>query len=172
MITDPRTLDTDCPHFIEPDTVHPNREAFVYPLPKEKQKQARIEKGPNIQSLPSLNLLPEDFEGPILLKAGDDVSTGEIIPAGSRVLPIRGNIPTKMGDFVFADYFVERARDLSEENASTTAGFFIIAGENHGQGSSRGHAALVPRYLGLRCVIAKSYGRVHWQNLINFGGPG
>jgi aconitate hydratase len=122
-----------------------------------------LQKGPNIATLPDFDSLPHELESPVLLKLGDDISTDEIMPAGSRVLPYRSNIP-KISRFVFeaisTDY-VKRAR-----NSSSHA---VVGGHNYGQGSSREHAALAPRFLGLRLVLAKSYARIHWQNLINFG---
>ncbi len=108
---------------------------------------------------------PDGLEIPVILKVGDDISTDEIMPAGQRVLPYRSNIE-KMGEFVFVDVdneFYSRAKQESD------TGFAIIAGKNYGQGSSREHAALVPRFLGLRVLIAESFARIHRQNLINFG---
>src|SRR5699024_4221127 len=101
---------------------------------------------------------------PVLLKVGDDVSTDEIMPAGSRVLPYRSNI-AKMAEFVY----IQVDDTYSSRAAQTTGGHAIVGGENYGQGSSREHAVIAPRYLGLRVVIAKSFARIHWQNLANFG---
>ncbi|HET8795778.1 MAG TPA: aconitate hydratase, partial [Arthrobacter sp.] len=101
---------------------------------------------------------------PVLLKVDDNISTDEILPAGARVLPYRSNIP-KISEFLFIqvdDTYASRAKD-------TEGGHLIVAGENYGQGSSREHAVIAPRYLGLRVVIAKSFARIHWQNLANFG---
>lgn len=101
---------------------------------------------------------------PVLLKVGDDLSTDGILPAGSEVLPYRSNIP-KIADFVFRGVdpeYVPRARAHQGQHA-------IVAGTNYGQGSSREHAVLAPRYLGLQVVIARSFARIHWQNLVNFG---
>ena len=115
--------------------------------------------------MPEFDALPQNLEGPVLLKGGDDISTDEIMPAGARVLPYRSNIP-EISKFVFSptdERFYERAMDNGQQ------AFFVVAGENYGQGSSREHAAIAPRYLGLRAVIAKSFARIHWQNLINFG---
>jgi aconitate hydratase len=101
----------------------------------------------------------------ILLKVGDNISTDEIMPAGQRVLPFRSNIP-KIAEFVYwqvDDSYTERARKLGD------AGHGVVAGHNYGQGSSREHAAIAPRYLGLRAVVAKSFARIHWSNLANFG---
>ena len=104
------------------------------------------------------------MEAPALLVMGDDVSTDEIMPAGSRVLPYRSNIP-KIAEFSFTridDTYPERARGAD-------GGHVVVAGENYGQGSSREHAVIAPRYLGLVAVIAQSFARIHWQNLTNFG---
>jgi aconitate hydratase len=120
-------------------------------------------KAPSIGSLPELDPLPDTLTAPVVIKVGDDVSTGEILPAGARVLPYRSNI-AKLADFAFAQLdpaYPARARQAGQH--------VIVAGANYGQGSSREHAAIVPRHLGLRLVIAKSYARIHWQNLANFG---
>src|SRR5699024_8939376 len=110
--------------------------------------------------------LPTRLELPVLLKVGDDLSTDEIMPAGARVLPYRSNIP-KIAEFAFEMVSDGYAREAKQLKGS--GGHAIIGGTNYGQGSSREHAALAPRYLGLRLVIAKSYARIHWQNLINAG---
>jgi aconitate hydratase len=110
--------------------------------------------------------LPDRIEGPVLLKVGDNVSTDEIMPAGQRVLPFRSNIP-KMAEFVFDavdESFPQRALEVRD-----AGGHVVVGGENYGQGSSREHAAIAPRFLGLRAVIAKNFARIHWQNLVNFG---
>ena len=104
---------------------------------------------------------------PILLKVGDDISTDDIMPAGARVMPYWSNIP-KTSEFTFElvdDTYAKRAR----QGGATRPGHAIVAGTNYGQGSSRENAALAPRYLGLEVVLAKSFARIHWQNLINFG---
>ena len=124
-----------------------------------------LEKGPNVVSLPNFGELPDVLGGPVLLKVGDDISTDEIMPAGSRILPFRSNIP-KIAEFVFEqvdETFFKRSKQYQE------SGFFVVGGENYGQGSSREHAALAPRYLGLRAVLVKSFARIHRQNLTNFG---
>jgi hypothetical protein len=108
--------------------------------------------------------LPNSLKGPVLLKMGDDVSTDEILPAGAEVLPFRSNIP-EIAKFTFGVvdvHYYRRAMKHKEQ------GSFVVAGRNYGQGSSREHAALAPRYLGLRAVIAKSFARIHRQNLINY----
>ncbi|MCB1742720.1 MAG: aconitate hydratase [Gammaproteobacteria bacterium] len=162
-ITDPRTLDMDYPRFRHPDSVRVERDMFVSPL--DEPGEIALVKGPNIRALPEFEALPDRIAGPVLLKLGDDVSTDEIMVAGSRVLPLRSNIPA-ISRFVFANVdesYAERAR------ARRSQGSLIVAGHNYGQGSSREHAALAPRFLGLRAVLAKSFARIHRQNLINFG---
>lgn len=120
-------------------------------------------KASSIGSLPEFGPLPESLELPVAIKVGDDVSTDEILPAGARALPYRSNI-AKLAEFAFGQIdedYPERARKAGQHA--------IVGGANYGQGSSREHAAIVPRYLGLRLVIAQSYARIHWQNLVNFG---
>ncbi len=163
VITDPRTLDMPYPRFTEPDELRINTEMLV--APPEDGTAVQLEKGPNIQPLPPFDPLPDDIEGPVMLKVGDDISTDEIMPAGARILPYRSNIP-EISKFVFTQVdegFYERAM------AARDGGFLIVGGNNYGQGSSREHAAIAPRYLGLKAVIAKSFARIHRQNLANFG---
>jgi aconitate hydratase len=133
------------------------------PLAPDEARTVELVKGPSIGSLPDFDPLPESLELPVAIKVGDNVSTDEILPAGARVLPYRSNI-AKLADFAFGQIdedYPERARKVGQHA--------IVGGANYGQGSSREHAAIVPRYLGLRLVIAKSYARIHWQNLVNFG---
>jgi aconitate hydratase len=163
QITDPRDLDRPYPLFEEPGELIVNEEMLVPPLPEGTYIE--LEKGPNIKPLPQFDPLPDSLEGKALIVVGDNVSTDEIMPAGAKVLPYRSNIP-EISRFVFDqidENYSSRARQHQEQ------GHFVIAGENYGQGSSREHAALAPRYLGLRAVIAKSFARIHWQNLVNFG---
>jgi len=166
VITDPRTLDMPYPQVKLPKKRIINEEMLVPPLPKEKAREVELVKGPNIASLPELDPLPDEIELPILLKVTDDISTDEIMPAGSRILPYRSNIP-KISEFVYEmvdQSYAERALGFKKHG-----GHAIIGGDNYGQGSSREHAALAPRYLGLRMVIAKSFARIHRKNLINYG---
>jgi aconitate hydratase len=133
------------------------------PLPEEQSQAVELVKAPSIGSLPEFDPLPESLELPVAIKVGDDVSTDEILPAGARVLPYRSNI-AKLAEFAFGQLdedYPERAQKAGQHA--------IVGGANYGQGSSREHAAIVPRYLGLRLVIAQSYARIHWQNLVNFG---
>jgi aconitate hydratase len=163
VITDPRTLGMEYPHFIEPETVLLNMEMLVPPA--QEAEPYDLEKGPNIKPLPELEPLSDTLEGPALLKVGDDISTDEILPAGAKVLPFRSNIPA-ISQFVFSpidETYYERAMGYQKQ------GSFVVGGSNYGQGSSREHAALAPRYLGVKAVIAKSFARIHLQNLSNFG---
>ena len=176
-ITDPRDLadEMDYPRIGDPEEPILNPEMLLAPMDqggdedgdRGKGDGERIEllKGPNIHSLPELDPLPETLEGPVLLKVGDDVSTDEILPAGTRVLPYRSNIPA-ISRFTFEavdDSYWERAREFRSE------GHLVVGGRNYGQGSSREHAALAPRYLGVKAVLARSFARIHQQNLANFG---
>ncbi len=164
-ITDPRELGMDLPHVSEPASPRLNTEMLVDPPSAEQARRIELVKGPNIKSLPDFDAYPDALETPVLLKIGDDVSTDDIMPAGSRVLPFRSNIP-EISKFCFERIdrrYHERARSVSEE------GHAIVAGKNYGQGSSREHAALAPRFLGLRMVLARSFARIHWQNLVSFG---
>ena len=163
VITDPRTLDMDYPDISDSDNPIVDTRNLAEPPPLAEARNIELVKGPNIASLPIFDPLPDALEVPVLLKVGDDISTDEIMPAGARVLPFRSNIP-KIADFVYEqvdESYVQRARDTGDHA--------IVGGENYGQGSSREHAALAPRHLGLRVVIARDYARIHWQNLVNFG---
>lgn len=162
-ITDPRTLGLDYLKFNEPDKLLLNTDMLVAPEPEGTQFD--LEKGPNIKPLPTLDPLADELEGPVLLKLGDDISTDEIMPAGAKVLPYRSNIPA-ISRFVFNqidESYYDRALVFQKK------GSFIVGGDNYGQGSSREHAALAPRYLGVKAVIAKGFARIHLQNLSNFG---
>lgn len=163
MITDPRTLGIPYPHIVDPDDPIINREMFVSPLPLAAALQVGLVKGPNIASLPTFEPLPDLIEVPVLLKVADDISTDEIMPPGLRVLPFRSNIP-KIAEFSF-----DRLDPTYAARARQVKGHAVVGGSNYGQGSSREHAALGPRYLGLRAVLAKGFARIHSQNLINFG---
>jgi aconitate hydratase len=163
VITDPRTMKMKCPRFSEQGKIILNKEMMV--PPSSDYEEVQLEKGPNIKPLPNFDPLPDSIMGKVLLKVGDHVSTDEIMPAGAKILPYRSNIP-EISRFVFSridDSFYQRAISNNRSNA------FVVAGKNYGQGSSREHAAIAPRYLGLRAVLAKSFARIHRQNLINFG---
>ena len=166
VITDPRTLGMPYPKVKIPRKRMLNRDMLIPPLPEEQATQVELVKGPNIHTLPSMDVLPDRLEMPILLKLGDNISTDEIMPAGARVLPYRSNIP-KISEFVFEN--IDPMYDRRALERTPPGSHAIIAGDNYGQGSSREHAAIAPRYLGLRMVIAKSFARIHRMNLVNFG---
>lgn len=163
VITDPRRLEMAYPRFAEPDRLIINTDMLV--PPGAAGAPVELVKGPNIQSLPPFESLPDSLEGPVLIKLGDNISTDEIMPAGEQVLPYRSNIAA-ISKFVFSGVdatYYERAMQHQQ------SGSFIVGGRNYGQGSSREHAAIGPRYLGVKAVVAKGFARMHWQNLINFG---
>lgn len=163
VITDPRTLGHKYPTYKRPKRMIINTDAVIAP-PKDNKPRELI-RGPNIKPLPTFGPLEDSVSGPVLLKVGDNVSTDAILPAGANVLPFRSNIP-EIAKFTYSlvdETFYDRAMEHQK------SGFLIIAGSNYGQGSSREHAAIAPRYMGLRAVIAKSYARIHRKNLINFG---
>jgi len=167
VITDPRDLEHKMgmkyPHFKEPGHIILNNDMIVAP-PKDGSG-VQIIRGPNIQPLPQVEPLRDHLEGPVLLKLENNISTDEISPAGSKVLPFRSNIP-EISKFTFSGvdegYY---ARAIKHQKT----GSFIVAGSNYGQGSSREHAALAPSFLGVKAVLAKSYARIHRSNLVNFG---
>src|SRR5258707_89743 len=154
------------PRVSQPDNITINTEMLLPPLRPEEARKVKIVKGPNIASLPDLGPPPDALELPILLKLGDTISTDTISPAGARALPFRSNIAqiAKFSyDIVDATYH-DRALAVRAQG-----GHAIVGGRNYGQGSSREHAALAPRFLGLQLVIAKGVARIPWHNLVNFG---
>jgi len=168
-ITDPRDMEKlyhkKYPEFKEPKTITINTDMLV--APPENGKRHELQKGPNIKSFPEFDPLEDHIEIPVLLKVGDNISTDEIMPAGATVLPYRSNIPG-ISQFVYYlkdDSFSERAKETKEK----FRGHILVGGKNYAQGSSREHAAIAPRYLGQAAVLAKSYARIGWQNLVNFG---
>jgi aconitate hydratase len=170
VITDPRDLHDllgiSYPSLTLPTTSNVNLATFENPLPPEDAALIDLVKGQNIASLPAFSPLADYIEAPVLLVLGDDVSTDEILPAGARVLPYRSNIP-KLAEFTFGqldETYPSRALKIRD-----TSGHILVAGSNYGQGSSREHAAITPRFLGLQVVLAISFARIHWQNLANFG---
>ncbi len=166
-ITDPRTLDMDYPQIEEPENKNLKQEQSLLEAPSEsKQDPVELEKGPNISSIPEIEPIKNEFEVPILLKMGDNISTDEILAGGSRVLPYRSNlqqIATFSFEIVDESYY-DRAMEIKDQG-----GHAIVGGFNYGQGSSREHAALAPRFLGLQAALVKDFARIHLQNLINFG---
>jgi aconitate hydratase len=169
QITDPRDLAEQLgiayPELNLPTHASVNTAMLVAPLPEQEAQQVELVKGPNISGLPDFDPLANSIAAPVLLKVGDNISTDEISPAG-QALPFRSNIP-KLAEFTYTQ--VDQTYPQRAAETASGAGHVIVAGENYGQGSSREHAAITPRYLGLRVVVAKSYARIHWQNLANFG---
>jgi len=163
-ITDPRDLDMDYPRDVDaPDEQEIDTRMLVAP---GADHEAELQKGPNIASIPDQEPLADAIEAEVLLKLADNVSTDEIMKAGAQALPYRSNVP-ELARYCFEpvdDTFYDRAMEAREKG-----GGIVVAGENYGQGSSREHAAIVPAYLGVRAVIASTFGRIHWQNLVNFG---
>jgi aconitate hydratase len=169
-ITDPRDLEElftlSYPTLELPATSSVNLAMLEGPLPPAEAAAVELVKGENISSLPGFTPLDDRIEAPVILVLGDDISTDEILPAGARVLPYRSNIP-KLAEFTFDQ--VDETYSARAIETRDTSGHIVVAGANYGQGSSREHAAITPRFLGLRAVLAVSFARIHWQNLANFG---
>ena len=162
VLTDPRDLG-EAPKLDAPKSFFVNDNMFLKPRPQAEAEKVAIVRGPNIAPLPEFPPLPDALSGPALLKVGDNITTDHIMPAGARILPLRSNVPA-ISKFVF-----EAVDSTFPERAQAAGGGFIVGGENYGQGSSREHAALAPKYLGVKAVIVKSFARIHLANLINFG---
>jgi aconitate hydratase len=158
-ITDPRKLGK-YPEIALPEKVIVDDSMFIFP---KRRFTGEIRRGPNIKPLHNFPPIPDKLTGEVLLKLGDNVSTDDILPGGSEVMSLRSNIP-EISKHTF------RYIDSSfADRALKKGGGFIVGGENYGQGSSREHAALAPKYLGVKAVIAKSFARIHLANLVNFG---
>jgi aconitate hydratase len=163
VITDPRDLGKEMvyPRIKDPERYLISESAIVFP--SEEGRKTEIIRGPNIRPFPSLEALPQTLVAEVALKVEDNISTDTIMPAGNKVLPLRSNIEA-ISEFVY--YQVDpNFSKVAKEKGSVV----IVGGENYGQGSSREHAALAPRYLGVRAKIAKSFARIHKANLCNFG---
>ena len=162
VLTDPRELG-EMPEINLPERFIINDNLIEKPATVEEMDGVEIKYGPNIKPFPTSTDLPESIEAPAILKVGDNITTDHIMPAGAKILPYRSNIPY-LSNFCFKqcdEKFAERCKAAGKG--------FIIGGANYGQGSSREHAALVPLYLGIKAVIAKSFARIHCANLINAG---
>ncbi len=160
--TDPTTLGV-APKIEMPTAFKINDNLIELPIEAEKMHEITVERGPNIKPIPVGKAPDKDLSCELILKVGDDITTDHIMPAGTKVLPYRSNVP-KLSEFCFTvcdKDFPERAK--------AKGGGVILGGVNYGQGSSREHAALVPLYLGIKAVVAKSFARIHVANLINFG---
>ena len=162
FLTDPTTL-PPIPEIRMPEHFRIDDSGVLQPLPPDQAARAEVLRGPNIQPFPKGRKVPDSLRAQLVLKVGDNITTDHIMPAGAKVLPYRSNIP-KMSEFCFevcdAD-FPARAKAAGDG--------VILGGSNYGQGSSREHAALVPMYLGIRAVVAKSFARIHAANLVNAG---
>ncbi len=165
-ITDPRKLGA-YPKIVLPERFILNDALLLPPLPPEQAEKVEIVRGPNIVPLPAFEPMPETLRCKVLLKVGDNITTDHIMPAGAKILPLRSNLPA-ISEYVFSAIDPEFAKKAL---ATKEAGEWVavVGGENYGQGSSREHAALAPRYLGVRAKLAKSFARIHKANLINFG---
>lgn len=161
-ITDPQTLGP-MPAVTLPEQFRIDDSAVLPPAPADEADAVEVLCGPNIQPFPQSRPFADTLTAELVLKVGDNITTDHIMPAGSKILPYRSNIP-KLAEFCFTvcdPTFPARARAAGDG--------IIVGGSNYGQGSSREHAALVPMYLGIRCVVAKSFARIHAANLINAG---
>ena len=165
VVTDPRKLGDLMPW---PNVQNPAKyllddSSIIFPLPPEEAKKVEIVTGPNSVPFPDFDELPEELAAEVIIKVGDNISTDTIMPAGNKVLPYRSNIPA-ISRFVFDQIDPEFPNRAKEKGNGV-----VVGGENYGQGSSREHAALAPRYLGIRAKIVKSFARIHKANLVNFG---
>lgn len=160
VITDPRDLNKDWVTFELPEKYIIDSNIFIMP---DNDPNRTVRKGPNLKPIPELMDMPDSMEAPVSIKLGDDVSTDFICPAGALYLPIRSNIPeiSKHSFSVVDPAFYQRAVDARMS--------IIVSGHNYGQGSSREQAAIIPRYLGISVVIAKSFARLHLANMVNWG---
>jgi aconitate hydratase len=163
VITDPRDLASDMayPGIEDPKSYVINR--IATPFPAEEGRRIEVVRGPNIRPLPEMPALPDTLEAEVVIKVGDNISTDAIMPAGSTILPLRSNIEA-ISEFVFS-----RIDPDFHRTCKAKGDVMVVGGENYGQGSSREHAALAPRYLGVRVKLVKSFARIHKANLCNFG---
>ena len=162
-IADPRKSGVKWKSFSIPKSYEVNDNMIVTPPASAKAAKVEIIRGPNIAPLPRFDKLPGRLGGRVLLKTGDNITTDDIMPAGAKVLPLRSNIPA------ISEYVFEKVDKTFPKRAKEAGGGFVIGGQNYGQGSSREHAAIAPKYLGVKAVIVKSFARIHMANLINFG---
>jgi aconitate hydratase len=153
------------PRFKEPETAAVNK--FMLVPPAENPGEVELVKGPNIKSLPDFSPIENSFDAPVILKMGDNISTDEILKAGAEVLPLRSNVEA-LSKFAYQG-IDKNFYQTAEKAKLSLGGHVVVAGENYAQGSSREHAAIIPRFLGQKAVIAKSYARIGFQNLVNFG---
>jgi len=163
VITDPRKLGAikAYPAVQNPAKYLLDDSSIIFPL--ENTTSVEITTGPNILPFPDFEALPDALQLQVVFKVGDNISTDHIMPAGNKVLPLRSNIPA------IAEHVFEQMDTEFPARAKAAGNSVVIGGENYGQGSSREHAAIAPRYLGVRAKIAKSFARIHKANLVNFG---
>ena len=161
-ITDPMTLG-EMPKVTMPECFKVDDSAVLAPAPEEEAASVEVLRGPNIKEFPKSKPFADSLSAQLVLKVGDNITTDHIMPAGAKILPYRSNIPY-LSKFCF-----EVCDPTFPERAKASGDGIIVGGSNYGQGSSREHAALVPMYLGIRCVLAKSFARIHVANLINAG---
>lgn len=165
-ISDPRLLGEDStgmPEIVMPEAFKIDDSAIIPPADIEEAKELPILRGPNIKAFPDSKPQEDKLTANLTLKVGDNITTDHIMPAGSKILPYRSNIPH------LSQYCFEVCDETFAERAKAAGESIIVGGNNYGQGSSREHAALVPLYLGVRAVVAKSFARIHIANLINAG---
>ena len=162
VLTDPRTLDTDLT-VAQPEHFEINDNLVIPPVEAGHEDEVEVVRGPNIQPFPIGKALSETVTGEVLLKMEDNITTDHIMPSNAKLLPYRSNIPH------LSDYCLSPVDETFPAHATPAGGGILVAGQNYGQGSSREHAALVPLYLGIRAVLAKSFARIHRDNLINNG---
>ena len=162
VITDPRDLGV-MPKITLPDHYAIDDSAVLAPASEEEAKSLTVRRGPNIKPFPETHPVENTLRASLTLKVGDNITTDHIMPAGAKILPFRSNIPY-LSKFCFSV-----CDESFPENAKKAGQSILVGGSNYGQGSSREHAALVPLYLGVRAVIAKSFARIHAANLINAG---
>jgi aconitate hydratase len=163
-IVDPRDSGLNIGIIREPSKYLINRN-FIIP-PKADTSDVKVIKGPNIKEVSVKEPLRDLIDAEVLLKLGDNITTDDIMPAGSKVLPFRSNIPA-ISEFVFEN--IDKTFSSRAQEAKAKGGGIIVGGENYGQGSSREHAAIAPMFLGIQAVLVKSFARIHRSNLINFG---
>lgn len=163
VITDPRDLAAEMayPRILDPERYLVDASSIIHP--SEELSRTEVLRGPNIKPLPEMGPLPETLEAEVILKVGDNISTDTIMPAGNKVLPLRSNIYA-ISEFVYSQIDPDFHKECRGKGD-----LVVVGGENYGQGSSREHAALAPRYLGVRVKIAKGFARIHMSNLCNFG---
>lgn len=163
VITDPRDLESDVkyPRVRDPRKYIVDEASIIFPT--EELRNTGVVRGPNIRPLRTLPALEEEIRAEVVLKVGDNISTDAIMPAGSRVLPLRSDVEA-LSEFVFSGMAPAFARECREKGSVV-----VVGGDNYGQGSSREHAALAPRYLGVRAILARGFARIHKANLCNWG---